>query len=75
MTLALDTLEASEELTQAGFTKDQAKALVKAISSSGDSLVTNEKLDATVNNLKVQLIIWMVGLQIATISFLAATLG
>lgn len=75
MTLALDTLEASEELTEAGFTKDQAKALVKAISSSGNSLVNNEKLDATINSLKVQLVIWMVGSQIATVSFLAAILG
>lgn len=70
MTLAIDTLEASEVLKEAGFKKSQAKALIQALSPHTNNLVTNEKLDAAINKLKAEIIVWMVGLHIASISLM-----
>jgi len=75
MTLVLDTLEASELLKEAGFKNNQAKALIKALAFNSDSMVSKEKLEASINKLKSELIVWMVGLHIASISLIVALLG
>lgn len=82
MTLVIDTLQASETLREAGFKKKEAEALVKALSPSSDHVVTEDKLDAAtseiradLNKQKAELIVWMVGLQIAAVSLIVALLG
>ena len=74
MALGIDTLQASEVLREAGFKKSQAQALVKALAPSSDLITTKSELDAAINKLKSELIVWMVGLHIASISLLIALL-
>ena len=75
MAIAIDTLHASEKLKKAGFKKDQARALIDALAPNSDSIVSKMELDSAINKLKSELIVWMVGLHIATISLLVALLG
>jgi len=75
MTLAIDTLEASEVLKEAGFKKAQAKALIQALSPSSDTVVSKQSLDSAINKLKAELIVWMVGLHIASISLIFTLLN
>lgn len=75
MTLAIDTLEASEVLKEAGFKKAQAKALIKALSPNQEFSISKKELEAAINKLKAELIVWMVGLHIAAISLIVALIG
>ncbi len=75
MTLVIDTLQASEVLKDAGFKKSQAKALIEALAPSSDSVVSKERLESAINKLKSELIVWMVGLHIASIGLIVALLG
>ena len=75
MTLAIDTLEASEVLKEAGFKKAQAKALIQALSPSSDTIVSKQLLDSAINKLRAELIVWMVGLHIASISLIFTLLN
>lgn len=75
MTVLIDTLNASEVLRKADFKKSEATALIKALSPSADGIATPAHLEAALNKLKSELIIWMVGLQIATVSLIVALLG
>ena len=75
MTLVIDTLNASEILKKAGFKSSQAKALVKALSPTTDDMISKAELDSAINKLKSELIVWMVGLHIASISLIVALIG
>lgn len=75
MTLSIDTLHASEVLKDAGFEDAQAKALIEALSPSSEAVVSKSMLDAAINKMKAELIVWMVGLHIASISLLVALIG
>ena len=75
MTVAIDTLQASEILKRAGFKVSQTKALIKALSPSAEQSITQAQLEAAVNKLKAELIVWMVGLHIASLTLLLAIIG
>ncbi len=75
MTLTIDTLQASEVLEGAGFKKSQAKAMIEALAPTSDSYISKQVLDSAINKLKAELIVWMVGLHIASISLLLAMMG
>lgn len=75
MALAIDTLKASDILKDAGFKKAEREALINALAPSSDILVTNDKLDAANSRLKAELIMWMVGLHLASITAVISILG
>lgn len=75
MTTAIDTLSALEKLTKAGFKKAQSKAIIEALTPSLDHAITRYELKAEINKLKAELIVWMVGVNIASISLLIALLN
>ena len=59
----------------AGFEPNQAKAMINALTPSSNELVTKDILKAEINGLKSQIIMWMVGLHIATVSLVVALLS
>lgn len=75
MSVLIDTLDASEKLKEAGFKKAQAKALIKALSPKEGAIVSNKDLEAAMHKLKAEIIVWMVGLHIASVSLLISFLG
>ena len=75
MTYIIDTLKASQELRSAGFKKAEVEALIRTLSPTSRDVVSSDKLDSAVNRLKSELVVWMVGLHIASISLLVALLG
>ncbi len=66
MAKTIDTLHAASALIDAGVAKEQAEAIVNVISKTEDNLITKADLDAALANLKSNLIMWIVGLEVAT---------
>jgi hypothetical protein len=68
-TLVIDTYKVVTRLQQKGFSKDQAEALVSAAQEIDlSAFVTKNDL----NNLKLEMIKWMVGTQLAYAAIIVA---
>lgn len=75
MAILIDTLEATETLKKAGFKKAQAVALVEALSPESTNVVSKDLLESAINKLKSELIVWMVGLHLASITLIFTLLS
>jgi len=70
-TITFDSLKLSDKLKMAGFTADQAEAVVRVIAEAQDELVTKKDLqlalDQVISPLKADLLVlkWAVGLNTA----------
>ena len=66
-TITFDSLKLSDKLKTAGFTPDQADAVVRVIAEAQDDLVTKKDLDIALSPLKSDLMVlkWAVGLNAA----------
>ena len=70
-TITFDSLKLADRLKTAGFSADQAEAVVRAISEAQDELVTKKdlqlSLDQVINPIKADLLVlkWAVGLNTA----------
>lgn len=70
-TITFDSLRLADRLKTAGFSADQAEAVVRAISEAQDELVTKKdlqlSLDQVINPIKADLLVlkWAVGLNTA----------
>lgn len=69
---AINTLHAAEVLQKAGIAAKQAKAMVEALTPASQDLVTKDFLAAELSKMRAQLIAWMVGLHVATVSIVVA---
>ena len=69
-TMTIDTLKLADKLESAGFNRDQAAAVVRAIAESQDELVTKKDLDIALAPLKTDLAVlkWGMGLVIAGVA-------
>jgi Tfp pilus assembly ATPase PilU len=54
-TMTIDTLKLADKLESAGFNRDQAAAVVRAIAESQDELVTTKDLDIALAPIKTDL--------------------
>ena len=54
-TITFDSLRVSDKLKSAGFTAEQADAVVRVIAEAQDDLVTRKDLDAALSPLKMDL--------------------
>ena len=72
MAIAIDTDKAVEALRDVGFKKEQARVLIDQLVPGNDQIVTKDLLQAEIQKLKSELIIWMVGLHIASMSLMVA---
>ena len=72
MAIAIDTDKAVQKLTSVGFKKNQARVLIDQLLPGSDQLITKDTLTAEVQKLKSELIMWMVGLHIASLSLMFA---
>ena len=79
MTIAIDTHRAVEALRHVGFKKEQAQTLIEQLVPTNNELVTKDflaaetnKLRAEISNMKAQLIMWMIGLHMASLSLMYA---
>jgi hypothetical protein len=68
-TITFDSLKLSDKLKTAGFTSEQAEAVVRVIAEAQDDLVTKKDLDIALAPLKadVNLLKWMMGFVLAGI--------
>ena len=75
-TITFDSLRVADKLKSAGFTPEQAEAVVRVIAEAQDDLVTIKDLDASLSPLKTDLgvlktevtqIKWLLGLVIGGI--------
>ncbi len=66
-TITFDSLKLSDRLKTAGFTAEQAEAVVRAIAESQDELVTKKDLEISLAPLKadIHLLKWMMGFVLA----------
>ena len=80
-TITFDSLKLSDKLKTAGFTADQAEAVVRLIAEAQDELVTRKDLDSAFAPLKIDIAIlkteitqikWMLGFVIAGIAAVLA---
>ena len=69
-TMTIDTLKLADKLESAGFNRDQAAAVVRAIAESQDELVTKKDLDIALAPIKTDLAVlkWGMGLVIAGVA-------
>ena len=67
--ITFDSLKLSDKLKTAGFTAEQAEAVVRVIAEAQDELVTKKDLDIALAPLKadINLLKWMVGFVLAGI--------
>ncbi len=75
MTLAIDTDKAIQALMGAGFKKAQARVMIEQLVPASDDLVTKDALRAEIHKLKSDLITWMVGLHVASLSLIFALIN
>ena len=82
-TITFDSLRVSDKLKSAGFTAEQAEAVVRVIAEAHDDLVTRKDLDAALSPLKMDLAVlktevtqikWMLGFVIGGIIAVLAKL-
>ena len=82
-TITCDSLRVSDKLKSAGFTAEQAEAVVRVIAEARDDLVTRKDLDAALSPLKMDLAVlktevtqikWMLGFVIGGIIAVLAKL-
>ena len=82
-TITFDSLRVSDKLKSAGFTAEQADAVVRVIAEAQDDLVTRKDLDAALSPLKMDLAVlktevtqikWMLGFVIGGIIAVLAKL-
>jgi len=75
-TITFDSLRVADKLKSAGFTSEQAEAVVRVIAEAQDDLVTIKDLDASLSPLKKDLAVlktevtqikWLLGLVIGGI--------
>ena len=68
-TITFDSLKLSDKLKSAGFTSDQAEAVVRVIAEAQDDLVTKKDLGTALAPLRadVNLLKWMMGFVLAGI--------
>jgi hypothetical protein len=68
-TITIDSLKLSNKLKTAGFTAEQAEAVVRVIDEAQDDLVTKKDLDIALAPIKadVNLLKWMMGFVLAGI--------
>jgi hypothetical protein len=68
-TITFDSLKLSDKLKMAGFTAEQAEAVVRVIAEAQEDLVTKKDLDIALAPLKadVNLLKWMMGFVLAGI--------
>ena len=68
-TITFDSLKLSDKLKTAGFTAEQADAVVRVIAEAQDELVTKKDLDIALAPLKadINLLKWMMGFVLAGI--------
>ena len=66
-TIAFDSLKLADKLKTAGFTAEQAEAVVRVIAEAQDELVTKKDLDIALAPLKadIHLLKWMMGFVLA----------
>ena len=66
-TITFDSLKLSDKLKTAGFTAEQAEAVVRVISEAQDELVTKKDLELALAPLKadIGLLKWMTGFVLA----------
>ena len=81
--ITFDSLKLSDKLKTAGFTAEQAEAVVRVIAEAQDDLVTRKDLDAALSPLKTDLAVlrtevsqikWMLGFVIGGIIAVLAKL-
>ena len=82
-TITFDSLRVADKLKSAGFTAEQAEAVVRVIAEAQEDLVTVKDLDAALSPLKTDLAVlktevsqikWMLGLVIGGIIAVLAKL-
>ena len=82
-TITFDSLRVSDKLKSAGFTAEQAEAVVRVIAEAQDDLVTRKDLDAALSPLTMDLAVlktevtqikWMLGFVIGGIIAVLAKL-
>ncbi len=66
-TITFDSLKLADKLKTAGFTAEQAEAIVRVIAEAQDELVTKKDLEISLAPLKadVNLLKWMTGFVLA----------
>ena len=66
-TITFDSLKLADRLKTAGFTSEQAEAVVRVIADAQDELVTKKDLEIALAPFKadVQLLKWMMGIVLA----------
>lgn len=66
-TITFDSLKLADKLKTAGFTAEQAEAIVRVIAEAQDELVTKKDLEISLAPLKadVNLLKWMMGFVLA----------
>ena len=66
-TITFDSLKLADRLKTAGFTPEQAEAVVRVIAEAQDELVTKKDLEIALAPLRadVQLLKWMMGFVLA----------
>ena len=66
-TITFDSLKLADRLKTAGFTSEQAEAVVRVIADAQDELVTKKDLEIALAPFKadVQLLKWMMGFVLA----------
>jgi len=69
-TVTFDSLKLADRLKAAGFTPEQAEAVVRVIVEAQDELVTRKDLEIALAPLKadVQLLKWMMGFVLAGVA-------
>lgn len=71
----LDTLKLSKRLQDAQFSKEQAESLAEGLNESlKESYVSREYLQSELAKLKIELVVWMIGLMMAQTGLLWAVL-
>jgi len=73
VTVTFDTLQAAQDLIDAGFSEKQAKAAVRVISDAQARLVTKEDLNIAIQGLLIKqsvVVATMLGLTVAVLGFL-----
>ena len=75
MAVLIDTLKAAEIMEAAGFTEQQAKAVIEAFTPASDELVTKSYLDQRLSNLEQRMMTRIYGAQVASVVALIAVLS
>ena len=80
-TITIDSLKLSDKLKTAGFTAEQAEAVVRVIAEAQDDLVTKKDLDIALAPIRIDLAVlkteitqikWMLGFVVAGIAAVLA---